>query len=142
MAETTAPAAGAPTTETEIATEVPADLTEANGRIEALENQLAERDARDQVRTLISEHASDLPDAARLRVAGSVDLHAEDLAEAVKAAATAERTYIAEVAASAGAGRVTGMGESTSTDGPTTPADYVKLGLSEADAKAAATIHA
>ncbi len=149
MSATTAPADGATTEETTVeqpVTETAPDMTEAlavrDERITALERQLRERDARATIDRIVRE-AVDLPEQARTRAANSVALDSEDLAEATRTALDSERTYVAEVRRSLGVGRVTGMGEAqaSTTDGPRTVEDYQKLGLSEADAKAAARIH-
>lgn len=143
MSESTAPADGAQT-ETDPISEAATEqsVTALQEKVAKLEREQAERDARDQVRTIVRE-AVDLPEAARDRVVAQVDLTSDDLAEATKQTLDAERRYIAAVASSRGVGRVSGMGEAhqPTETGPRTPEDYQKLGLSEADAKAAARIY-
>ena len=143
MSETTAPADGAQTEHEGVSdAQFQEAIAARDQRIEALERQIAEQRARDTVDRIVRE-ATDLPEQARQRAAQAVDLSGDDLAEATRQALDAERAYVAEVRRQLGVGRVSGMGETQSADsGPRTVEDYQRLGLSEADAKAAARIHA
>lgn len=128
-------------------------LTEATTRAERAEDALRIREARDVAAAVLDEHAADLPARARQRVVESCvadpptsedgSLDRDSLTERVQTAAGEERAYLAEATGSTG--RPTGVGDPASTTtsgGPVTVEDYQAMGLSEADAKAAARIHA
>lgn len=117
-------------------------------RAERAEDALLQRQATDAAREALAD--TDLPQRACQRVieqtsaepptADDGSLDRDKLTERVTTAANEERAYLAEAV---GAGRVSGMGSGQPNgQGPKTAEDYQALGLSEADAKAAARIHA
>ena len=110
--------------------------------------QLRARDtARGRIAEALAADAEPLPATSQTRITEAVladvplteagELDTDALTEAITAAATTEREYVASLLEAAGVGRVRGLGSTGAGTGeaPRKPEDYQALGLSESAAR-------